>query len=225
MVKIDKTKDLVFDDSLVSKFYEKFLDENEDYKYELYLEKMYYLDINTRNQYLFNIDKNRLKQDTLNLIKSMVVSKNIESYWNIFKNNIENDKLRTLKEPKVFVYLFLMGFNELKIINNKNNYKNIDCYIDSLDDLISYIIEFSNNNFNVSNLTLLKSSNFKNSINNDLFSRKEQNYYVLMLELILINPELNNKINTIMEQKGDFMFKFKQSCKLLINKISSETIC
>lgn len=142
MVKVDEFEEEKISDDEIKNFYKKFIEKNEEYKYEFLFEKWFYLE----NRFELNsLDFDRLKLKLVEFINSIFFdSKSILKNWENLKKDIgERD------DDKEYIYILSKLLNKLNYLSNMQFYRNIDCYIDSIKGfttLILTIIEKKDNN-------------------------------------------------------------------------------
>lgn len=142
MVKVDEFEEEKISDDEIKNFYKKFIEKNEEYKYEFLFEKWFYLENRLE---LNSLDFDRLKLKLIEFINSIFFdSKSILKNWENLKKDIgERD------DDKEYIYILSKLLNKLNYLSNMQFYRNIDCYIDSIKGfttLILTIIEKKDNN-------------------------------------------------------------------------------
>ncbi|WP_066402721.1 ATP-binding protein [Aliarcobacter cryaerophilus] len=142
MVKVDEFEEEKISDDEIKNFYKKFIEKNEEYKYEFLFERWFYLENRLE---LNSLDFDRLKLKLVEFINSIFFDrKSILKNWENLKKDIgERD------DDKEYIYILSKLLNKLNYLSNMQFYRNIDCYIDSIKGfttLILTIIEKKDNN-------------------------------------------------------------------------------
>lgn len=142
MVKIDEFKEEKISDDEIKNFYKRFIEKNEEYKYEFLFEKWFYVE---NRPEINSLDFDRLKLKLVEFINSILFdSKNILENWENLKKDIGKRD-----DDKEYIYILNKLWNKLNYLSNMQFYRNIDCYIDSIKGfttLILTIIEKKDNN-------------------------------------------------------------------------------
>lgn len=140
MVKIDEFEEEKISDDEIKNFYKKFIENNENYKYEFLSEKWFYLE-NRAEINSLNFD--RLKLKLIEFINSIFFdSKNILENWENLKKDIGKRN-----DDKEYIYILSKLWNKLNYLSNMQFYRNIDSYMDSITgftNLMLTIIENKN---------------------------------------------------------------------------------
>jgi|GEM_PF-2418347 len=225
MVKIDKSNEIINDKNKIEEFYNKFISNNEMYKYEIPFEKRFYLHHNELVQ-LQNINKQLLKKSLLNLVKSVFFDdKNILKSWDKFKANID----KKIDNKNIYFYLFVKAFKECNYLSNIQYYKDIDSYMDiyeALLYLINTLIDEKNEDI-INAIKELKKSfshkkikevfpSMKNYEDNDI------DYTLLILEYMTSNEEVYEFVNITMKEQIELSNRFDKILKYIFQIVTPE---
>ncbi|MGJ0290735.1 DUF87 domain-containing protein [Aliarcobacter cryaerophilus] len=200
MVKIDEFTEEKISDDEISNFYKKFIEKNEEYKYEFLFEKWFYLENRLE---LNSLDFDRLKLKLVEFINSIFFdSKSILKNWENLKKDIGKRD-----DDKEYIYILSKLWNKLNYLSNMQFYRDIDYYMDSIKgftNLILTIIEKKDNNLenrvdkfkkcfeHLSLKTIYPSmKNYKDS---------DIDFTLLFLENITSDEEIYEFVNTTMKE-------------------------
>ncbi|MFW2566117.1 ATP-binding protein [Aliarcobacter butzleri] len=200
MVKIDEFKEEKISDDEIKNFYKRFIEKNEEYKYEFLFEKWFYVE---NRPEINSLDFDRLKLKLIEFINSIFFdSKNILENWENLKKEIgkRNDE-------KEYIYILSKLWNKLNYLSNMQFYKDIDCYIDSIKGFITLILTIIEKKEEELQDRL---DNFKNSFEHlnlktiypSMKSYKDFDidFTLLLLENMTSNEEIYEFVNKIMKE-------------------------
>ncbi|MFW2351877.1 ATP-binding protein [Aliarcobacter butzleri] len=201
MVKIDEFKEEKISDYEIVEFYNRFIEKNEDYKYELFFEKWFYIE-NGEKPDFSKINFDILKVKFIEFINSIFFdSKNILENWEKLKKEIGS-----FKNENSYLHIISKLWNELNFLSNIQYYKDIDSYIESSKTFIVIVLSIihSKEDLNVrlgnfkeylihSNLATIYPS-MKNYKSDDI------DYTLLLLENITSNEEIYEFVNETMKE-------------------------
>lgn len=203
MVKIDEFKEEEISDDEIVKFYNRFIEQNEDYKYELLFEKWFYIG-NGEKPDFSKINFDILKVKFIEFLNSIFFdSKNILENWKKLKKEIGS-----FKNENSYLYIISKLWNKLNFLSNMQYYKNINSYINLYENFISIIYALKEKEEMQSLESCIKE--FKNSF---IHTRLKKNYpsmknykdddidyTLLLLENITSNEEIYEFVNETMKE-------------------------
>ncbi|OCL97194.1 ATP-binding protein [Arcobacter porcinus] len=200
MVKIDEFKEEKISDDEIKNFYKRFIEKNEEYKYEFLFEKWFYVE---NRPEINSLDFDRLKLKLVEFINSILFdSKNILENWENLKKDIGKRD-----DDKEYIYILNKLWNKLNYLSNMQFYRNIDCYIDSIKGfttLILTIIEKKDNNLEnrVDNFKKCFEHLSLKTIYPSMKNYKdfEIDFTLLFLENITSDEEIYEFVNTTMKE-------------------------
>ncbi|MCT7531693.1 ATP-binding protein [Aliarcobacter cryaerophilus] len=138
MVKVDEFEEEKISDDEIKNFYKKFIENNENYKYEFLSEKWFYLE-NRAEINSLNFD--RLKLKLIEFINSIFFdSKNILENWENLKKDIGKRD-----DDKEYIYILSKLLNKLNYLSNMQFYRKIDSYIASITGFTTLMLAIIEN--------------------------------------------------------------------------------
>jgi len=219
MVKIDKNKSNKIADDELKIFNKNFLEKYSDYKYEILLEKRFYVSQEER-LILSDINFETLKLSMLKLINSIFFDeKKIEENWKSFRANI-----RSVKNDNIYFYLAIDAFNELNYISNMQYYNSVDSYLDMYKSFMRLIHALVSKECITKPIRILKESLYHENIKKVFPSMKNYPYEAIDYTLILLenmtdDEDIYSFINTTMQENIALNNKFDK----ILNKIFKTT--
>lgn len=225
MVKVDEFTEEKISNDEISKFYTKFIEKYDDYKNELLFEGWFYLE-NQDKPDMTKINFDILKVKFVEFINSIFFdSKNILENWNKLKNDIGD-----FKNEKAYIYVISKLWNKLNYLSNMQFYKDIDCYMDSHESLITLILAIIEKEDEVEE----SSKSFKNCFLHSHLKKiypsmkyyRDENidYTLLLLENITSNEEVYEYVNETMKEEISLNDRFDKILKKIFNSINPELI-
>ena len=201
MVKIDEFEEEKISDEEIVKFYSSFIEKNEDYKYELFFEKWFYIE-NGEKPDFSKINFDILKVKFIEFINSIFFdSKNILENWEKLKKEIGS-----FKNENLYLYIISKLWSELNFLSNIQCYKDIDSYIESSKKLIVIVLSIINNKDDLKD----RLENFKEClIHSNLatiypsmknYKSDDIDYTLLLLENITSDEEIYEFVNETMTE-------------------------
>lgn len=201
MVKIDEFREEKISDDEIVKFYNKFIEKNEDYNYELLFEKWFYIE-NGKKPDFSKINLDILKVKFIEFLNSIFFdSKNILENWEKLKKEIGS-----FKNENSYLYIISKLWNELNFLSNIQYYKDIDSYIESSKKLIVIVLSIIHDKDDLND----KLGNFKEYlIHSNLatiypsmknYKSDDIDYTLLLLENITSDEEIYEFVNETMKE-------------------------
>ncbi|WP_066348600.1 helicase HerA domain-containing protein [Aliarcobacter cryaerophilus] len=201
MVKIDEFKEEKISDDEIVEFYNRFIKKNEDYKYELFFEKWFYIE-NGEKPDFSKINFDILKVKFVEFLNSIFFdSKNILENWEKLKK-----ELGSFKNENSYLYIISKLWNRLNFLSNMQYYKDIDSYIESSKKLIVVVLSIIHDKDDLKD----RLENFKESlIHSNLatiypsiknYKDDDIDYTLLLLENITSNEEIYEFVNETMKE-------------------------
>ena len=225
MVKIDEFTEEKISDNEISKFYTRFMEDKKHdvYKDELLFERWFYLE-NHEKPDISNLNFDILKVKFVEFINSIFFdSKNISENWNKLKNNIGY-----FKNERAYLYIITKLWNKLNYLSNMQFYKDIDCYMDSHESLITLILAMIEKEDEIEE----SSKAFKNCFLHSHLKKfypsmkyyRDENidYTLLLLENITSNEEVYEYVNETMKEEISLNDRFDKILKKIFNSINPE---
>lgn len=203
MVKIDEFKEEKISDDEIVKFYNRFIEKYEDYKYELLFEKWFYLE-NGEKPDFSKINLDILKVKFIEFLNSILFnSKNILENWEKLKKEIGS-----FKNENLYLYIISKLWNKLNFLSNIQYYKNIVFYMNSYESFISIIyalkekeemqsLESCIKEFKNSFIHIRLKKNYPSMKN---YKDSDIDYTLLLLENITSDEEIYEFVNETMKE-------------------------
>ncbi|OHE10074.1 MAG: hypothetical protein A2513_08225 [Sulfurimonas sp. RIFOXYD12_FULL_33_39] len=227
MVKIDEFKEEKISNDEITKFYTRFIEKYDNYKYELLFEKWFCIE-NHEKQEINNLDFDILKIKFIAFINSIFFnSKNILENWEKLKNSIGD-----LTNERAYIYAVTKLWNQLNYLSNMQFYKNIDCYMDSSRSLITLLLTIIENKKDKLDERV---ENFKNCFLHSNLQRvyPSMKYYeyeaidftLLLLENITSNEEIYEYVNEVMKEDISLNERLDKILQKVFKTVSPELRC